>query len=104
MRSYAEQEEWKRVADHLPEELRFAADYHPEEEWWEWRGNTIHLDVFRNPDATAKVILLHGVETNGRQMSTIVGGPLFKDGFETIALEQLHGHILAFLNEQLIGC
>ena len=34
-----------------------------------------------------KVILLHGVGTNGRQMSMILGGPLSKDGFETIAID-----------------
>lgn len=33
------------------------------------------------------MILFHGVGTNGRQMSTILGHPLFKRGFESIALD-----------------
>lgn len=47
----------------------------------------VHLDCFRNEKAPVKVILLHGVGTNGRQMSMILGGPLSKDGFETIAID-----------------
>lgn len=86
---YAEQKEWKEIASYLPEEYHFTEDYHPTEEWWNWQENKIHLDVFRNPAAKAKIILLHGVGTNGRQMSTIIGGPLAKDGFEVIAIDML---------------
>lgn len=85
--NYSEQKQWKKIADYLPQEYAFTEDYHPEEEWWDWKGNRIHLDTFRNPDAKAKVILFHGVGTNGRQMSTIIGGPLSKDGFEIIAID-----------------
>lgn len=44
--------------------------YRPEEQWQNWKGNKVHLDTFRNQQAKAKVILFHGVGTNGRQMST----------------------------------
>ncbi|MDU6506917.1 MAG: alpha/beta hydrolase, partial [Staphylococcus sp.] len=67
--------------------LHFTSNYNPEEEWWNWRGNKVHLDTFRNKNAKAKVILFHGVGTNGRQMSTIIGGPLSKDNFEVIAID-----------------
>jgi alpha-beta hydrolase superfamily lysophospholipase len=83
--SYAEQQNWKDIQAFLPQELHFTADYAPQEEWWEWEGHRIHLDTFRNPGAAIKVILFHGVGTNGRQMSTILGGPLAKLGFECIA-------------------
>ncbi|MGL4107470.1 alpha/beta hydrolase [Clostridium sp. LP20] len=85
--NYSEQKEWKEIEKLLPEKLHFTSDYQPQEEWWSWKGNKVHLDTFRNPKAKAKIILFHGVGTNGRQMSTIIGGPLSKDGFEVIAVD-----------------
>lgn len=85
--SYNEQNAWREIEKFLPEKLQFNSSYKPEEEWWNWKGNKVHLDTFRNPQAKAKVILFHGVGTNGRQMSTIIGGPLSKDGFEIIAID-----------------
>lgn len=85
--NYSEQKEWKEIQDYLPKEFHFTNSYHPTEEWWDWKGNKVHLDCFRNPNSKVKVILLHGVGTNGRQLSMILGGPLSKDGFETIAID-----------------
>lgn len=79
--------QWKEIQEHLPKKFHFTESYHPTEQWWDWKGHKVHLDCFRNPNAKAKVILLHGVGTNGRQMSMILGGPLSKDGFETIAID-----------------
>ena len=45
------------------------------------------MDTYRNPSAKAKVILFHGVGTNGRQMTTIIGRSLANDDFEVIALD-----------------
>lgn len=84
---YKEQRSWEQIAAFLPERLRFTEDFHPTEEVWDWKGCRVHLDAFRNADAPAKVILFHGVGTNGRQMSTILGGPLAKDGFEVVAID-----------------
>jgi len=83
--SYTTQQDWKDIQAFLPKYLHFTTGYLPSEEWWEWEGHRIHLDAFRNPQALIKVILFHGVGTNGRQMSTILGGPLSKLGFECIA-------------------
>lgn len=92
---YEKQTAWKSVEAFLPEKLHFTAQYHPSEEWWDWHGHRVHLDTFRNPSAKAKVILLHGVGTNGRQMSMIIGGPLSQDGFEVIALDMpLYGETI----------
>ncbi|UOQ83493.1 alpha/beta hydrolase [Gracilibacillus salinarum] len=85
--TYNQQKEWCEIMEKLPETYHFAGDYHPVEEWWDWKGHQVHLDCFRNEAAPAKVILLHGVGTNGRQMSMILGGPLSKDGLETIAID-----------------
>ncbi|MCA8336486.1 hypothetical protein [Burkholderia multivorans] len=48
----------------------------PTEEFWEWRGNKVHLDRYLNPNAPAKIILHHGVGANGRQLNLIVGKPM----------------------------
>lgn len=72
--NYSEQKAWKEIQCTLPEDYRFTEKFTPTEEWWAWRGHKIHLDCFRNPDADVKVIMLHGVGTNGRQMSMITGG------------------------------
>lgn len=85
--NYNEQKAWKEIQKFLPQKLHFTSNYKPEEEWWNWKGNKVHLDTFRNKNAKAKVILFHGVGTNGRQMSTIIGGPLSKDNFEVIAID-----------------
>lgn len=85
--SYESQTLWKKQQAFLPEEMRFNDTYHPSEEVWEWNGHQIHIDRFDNKNAPAKLILLHGVGTNGRQMSLIVGGPLWRRGYETIALD-----------------
>lgn len=85
--NYAEQSAWRAVQEFLPPSYRLTPDTEPAEEWWEHRGHRIHLDTYRNPEAPVKVILLHGVGTNGRQMSTILGRPLADRGFETIAID-----------------
>ncbi|WMT38846.1 alpha/beta hydrolase [Paenibacillus sp. D2_2] len=85
--TYSTQKEWQEIQNHLPRKYHFTQSYHPTEEWWNWKGHKVHLDCFRNKKAPVKVILLHGVGTNGRQMSMILGGPLSKDGFETIAID-----------------
>ena len=86
-RSYVDQEAWRSLQSHLPESYRFTDAYKPREDYWTWHGHTIHLDRFENPDAKARVILLHGVGTNGRQMSLILGGPLAKRGYDTVAID-----------------
>jgi alpha-beta hydrolase superfamily lysophospholipase len=84
---YSTQSNWREIQAFLPEGFQLDEAHEPSEEWWQWRGHKIHLDCFRNPQAKVKVILFHGVGTNGRQMSTILGSPLFKRGFETIAID-----------------
>jgi len=87
MATYAEQANWREIQKFLPEQFQLQPGQEPQEEWWPWRQHRIHLDCYRNPDAPLKVILFHGVGTNGRQMSTILGAPLARKGFETIAID-----------------
>ena len=85
--SYTTQRSWREIQAYLPREYRIGAGQEPAEEWWAWNGHDIHLDCFRDPDAPAKVILFHGVGTNGRQLSTILGAPLHHRGLETMAVD-----------------
>ena len=84
---YSTQSNWREIQAFLPKGFQLEPGHEPSEEWWQWREHQIHLDCYRNPHARVKVILFHGVGTNGRQMSTILGRPLFKRGFETIAID-----------------
>ncbi len=84
---YQNQQAWRRIQRFLPPAYRIPEDDQPAEEWWQHRGHRIHLDTYRDPDAQVKVILFHGVGTNGRQLNLILGRPLAKRGFETIAVD-----------------
>ncbi len=84
---YEGQQNWRTIQAFLPAEYRLGPGNMPVEDWWAWRGHSIHLDRFPNRDAAIKVILFHGVGTNGRQMSTILGAPLARSGFETVATD-----------------
>lgn len=98
---YENQSNWKEIQAFLPKEYQLTEDTMPNEEYWEWKGNRIHLDIYRNPNAKAKVILFHGVGTNGRQMTTIIGHPLALDGFEVIAIDMpIYGETM--VNEDML--
>ncbi|MFV0297520.1 MAG: alpha/beta hydrolase [Hyphomicrobiaceae bacterium] len=84
---YRDQQAWHRIQAHFPEKYQFSSADMPEEETWEWHGHKIHLDRYRRPDAPVRVVLFHGVGTNGRQMSTILGHPLAQSGIETVAID-----------------
>ncbi len=87
MATYTGQRAWKEIEGFLPEQLHYTETYKPTEEIWNWKGNKVHLDTFRNANAPAKIICFHGVGTNGRQISMIIGGPLARYGFETITVD-----------------
>lgn len=85
--NYANQPAWREIQSFLPAAYQLQPGEEPQEEWWPWRQHRIHLDCCRNPAAPLKVLLFHGVGTNGRQMSTILGAPLARRGFEAIAID-----------------
>lgn len=86
-KTYADAPIWRDMQAFLPPEFQWQSDQLPGEEWWRWHGHDLHLDTYRNPEAKVKVILFHGVGTNGRQMSMILGEPLARRGYETIAVD-----------------
>ena len=92
--SYKNQKEWKEIQEFLPPHLRLLADSScqlPEEQVVDMTVNQfthqVHLDCYRNPSAPAKLILFHGVGTNGRQMTLLLGAPIAQKGYETIAID-----------------
>ncbi|KAE8371140.1 Alpha/Beta hydrolase protein [Aspergillus bertholletiae] len=85
--TYKTQTAWKDFQRYLPQRLTLTEEHSPQEEWWENRGHKIHLDRWRNPTAKVRVILHHGVGSNGRQMSLFVGVPLHAAGFELVAID-----------------
>lgn len=85
MLKYDDKNPWRKIQAFLPEEYHYNEDYQPKEEVWKWKGNQIHIDRFQNPEAKAKIICLHGVGTNGRLISMIMGGPMARSGYETIS-------------------
>lgn len=87
MSMYADQPIWREIQSFLPERYRIPLSEEPSESFWDWHGDRIHIDAYRNPNASVKVILMHGVGTNGRQMMTILGRPLAQRGYETIAAD-----------------
>lgn len=85
--AYSEQAIWQQLQSFLPARYQLTPQTEPTEEWWNHKGHRIHLDTYRAPSAPAKVILFHGVGGNGRQMTTILGRPLYDLGYETIAID-----------------
>ncbi|TQM32372.1 alpha/beta hydrolase [Nocardia bhagyanarayanae] len=88
-RWYRDQQAWRDLQQFLPQRLRLTGDTEPAEEYWDWRGHHVHLDRYPLPGAPAKIVLHHGVGTNGRQMSLVAGATLAQRGFETVALDNL---------------
>ena len=88
-KSYTEQKAWKELQNRMPESYRLTSSDLPQEYFWPWKDNQIHVDYYPRPDAPAKVILLHGVGTNGRQMSLVLGHPLAQAGYETMSLDMV---------------
>ncbi len=86
-KSYAEQEAWKKLQQRMPENYRLNGSNVPHEYFWPWKDYQIHVDHYPRPNAPAKIILLHGVGTNGRQLSLVFGHPLAEAGYETMALD-----------------
>jgi len=63
------------------------SDY-PQESYWPWQGHDIHVDRYPRPESPVKLLMLHGVGTNGRMMSVLLGRHLAQQkGIETIALD-----------------
>lgn len=84
---YTTQAAWQNLQQRFPIDYRLDNNTRPQEYFWPWQQHKIHVDYYPKPKARAKVILLHGVGTNGRQMTLVLGHPLAEAGYETMALD-----------------
>ena len=86
---YRDQPQWRTIMAHLPASMQLSDAQLPAEETWDWRGNDVHIDRYDTPKAKCKVILQHGVGTNGRQMTLLIGQRLARHGYAVIAPDSL---------------
>ncbi len=68
-RSYREHPHWLRYQRFFPGGLRVTSHHAPREQWWAWRGMSVHLDRVAEPDAPVKLLLLHGLGGYGRMIA-----------------------------------
>jgi alpha-beta hydrolase superfamily lysophospholipase len=85
--SYRNESTWVQLQRYLPPAYRWEPGFAPTEESFHWRNSDIHVDRFENPASPCKLILHHGVGTNGRLLQLIAGAPLAKLGFEVAAVD-----------------
>ena len=82
--SYKQMPIWDEIPKLYPVKSQINETIKPEEIYWEWKNNKIHLDYYPNSQSKVKIILLHGVGGNGRLLS-FIAVPLARSGFEVIA-------------------
>lgn len=99
MKLYNSNTAWKQLNELLPKDFQIKENNQPLEETWDWRGNKIHLDRYPNPTSEFRVFLHHGVGTNGRQMSMILGHKLAELGYDVVAMDNL-GYGMTEVNQK----
>ncbi len=88
-RFYRHQRAWRDFQTFLPERLRLDVHDEPEEAHWEWEGHRVHIDRYRSTLSRVRIVLHHGVGTNGRQLSLILGAPLAELGYDVSSIDNL---------------
>lgn len=99
MKTYNSNVAWKQINALLPVDFQLKENSLPLEEAWQWNGNNIHLDRYPNPQSEYRVFLHHGVGTNGRQMSMILGHKLAELGYDVVAMDNL-GYGMTEVNQK----
>ena len=82
--TYASRVEWRRQQALMPEGLRMGGGEEPVEEYVAWGRVLAHVDRYPNPEAPAKLILLHGGGGNGRLLSPFAL-MASRNGYEAVA-------------------
>ncbi|WP_130615928.1 alpha/beta hydrolase [Cohnella abietis] len=75
---------WKQYQKFFPEEMQINENHPPIEEWMTWNNAHIHLDRMPVPDATHKIIFIHGAGGNGRMLAPYTQ-MLQKCGYEVVS-------------------
>ena len=101
MNTYESDDTWKAINQLMPRDTRIDSDVKPIESQFPWRNSRIHIERFENPASKVKVIMHHGVGTNGRLLSLSTGAALARQGLEVIAVDMpLYG--MTENNEELV--
>ena len=87
MKTYDTSTVWKQINEFLPEDFGITDDVKPTESTFAWRHSIIHVDRFENPESKVRLLMHHGVGTNGRLLSLITGAPLARMGYEVMAVD-----------------
>jgi len=87
MKTYDSTHTWKAINTLLPEDFGISDDVKPVESYFSWCNSRIHIERFDNPNSKVKVIMHHGVGTNGRLLSLSTGAALARQGLEVIAVD-----------------
>ena len=101
MKLYSTNLAWKQINKLLPTEFQLTQSNLPKEEFWDWKGNKIHIDRYNNPKSKYRIFLHHGVGTNGRQMNMIFGSKMAELGYEVVAIDNL-GYGMTKVNQKNI--
>ncbi|MBL4705003.1 MAG: alpha/beta hydrolase [Flavobacteriales bacterium] len=87
-KSYKDSDSWKGFQEYFPERFQIKEGGEPEEEYWNWKDNRVHIDRYlpKKNEKKIKVILVHGGGANGRLMFPM-GVALRSSGYECIAAD-----------------
>jgi len=77
----------KSYLEFIPEQFRLTYEQ-PDESFWSWNKNNIHVDSKSNKINKKTAILIHGAGANGRILS-LFGSYLFKNGINYYAPDNL---------------
>jgi alpha-beta hydrolase superfamily lysophospholipase len=84
LKTYQTETYWKKYQRFFPLRARVTSENAPDEEWFEWRGASIHIDRYPCREAPLTVIVVHGGGGYGRLFAPI-GLLLRKAGYEVVA-------------------
>lgn len=87
--TYENSPAWRKQMNFLPAELHLTAETMPSESTWTYKGHAVHVDSCGDSASSpVTLIMLHGVGTNARQQSLLVGAPLARlHNFHSLALD-----------------
>ena len=101
LKTYQTQTYWKKYQKFFPERAKVTSKNAPDEEWFEWRGASIHIDRYPCPEAALTIIVVHGAGGYGRLFAPI-GLLLRKAGYEVVAPD-LPGYGLSKNDSSMVG-